>query len=267
MKYIIYVDIDGTVYPFNKKIHPQTFKDIKAAQNKNIEVVLCTGNPYLDNVEKLAKKLEVRYCITSNGASIFDRTEKQFIYESTIPQAKAQKILDFSIKNKISTDWWNKEKIYFNEFVPQKIINMSLDIMSDKKNHEINCKKINGDIFKIEFYDEPNKINQIMDFMQNLGLQMAKINDYHVEVTHNGVSKGTGLIWLTKKLNSSLEYTMGIGDSSNDLPMFEVVKHSYAMANGGAHVKKAAKHHTSSVEQNGLGEAIIDFMYREKLDR
>jgi len=68
-------------------------------------------------------------------------------------------------------------------------------------------------------------------------------------------------------LDSEISKTMGIGDSANDLPMFEVVEHSYAMGNAPADVKALAKHHTSAVEQIGLGEAVIDFMYREKLDR
>lgn len=266
MKHIIYADIDGTVYPYDKKIHNQTLKDIKFAQSKNIELILCTGNPYLDNVQNLAKKLAVRYCITSNGAAIFDRLENKFIYESTIPKEKAQKILDFAIKNNISTNWWDEKKLYFNDFVPQSTIDRCSIVMTEERRYETNCNIIKSDIFKIEFYDNEAKIEKIIKFMNNIGLQKARISPTHVEVTHEGVSKGSGIEWLTKKLNVSLENTMGIGDSSNDIPMFQVVKHSYAMANGGTHVKEEANHHTSSVEQNGLGEAIIDFMYREKLN-
>ena len=267
MKHIIFVDIDGTIYPEDKKIHPQTLKDIKMAQDHNIEVVLCTGNPYFDNVKKLAQKLSIRYCITSNGASIFDRFKNEFIFQAKIPKNKAQKLLDFAYENKISTDWWDEDKIYFNEFSRQEIIDMAVNIMTEEKRYDLNCNVIKKDIFKIEFYDQANKISKINNFMENLGLQKAKINDNHVEVTHKEVSKGTGITWLTEALNLSLENTMGVGDSANDLPMFKVVKHSYAMANGTNLVKKSAIHHTSSVEQNGLGEAIIDFMYREKLDR
>lgn len=267
MKYIIYSDIDGTVYPHGRKIHSQTLKDIAFAQEKGIEFVLCTGNAYLDNVRDLAEKLNVRYCVTSNGASVYDRKEDKYIYESIIPKEKAQKILDFANKNKISADWWDKEKVYFNEYYHEDVLDAIQNAVTKEKNYEINVTEIKNDIFKIEFYDNEQKIDLMMDFLKDLDLQLARMKPIHVEVTHTGVSKGTGLEWLTKKLGSSLDKTMGIGDSSNDLPMFEKVNHSYAMANAGPHVKEKAKHHTSAVEQNGLGEAIIDFMYREKLDR
>jgi len=104
MKHIIYSDIDGTIYPRTKVLHPQTPKDIKQAQDRNIEFVLCTGNAHMDNVEDLAQKLNVRYTVTSNGAAVKDRTTNEYLFTSTIPKEKAQALLDFANENKIGAN-------------------------------------------------------------------------------------------------------------------------------------------------------------------
>jgi hydroxymethylpyrimidine pyrophosphatase-like HAD family hydrolase len=57
---------------------------------------------------------------------------------------------------------------------------------------------------------------------------------------------------------------MGIGDSGNDLSMLEKVGYPYAMANGSDIVKKTAKYHTTRYNQNGLGMAITDYLFRTK---
>ena len=57
---------------------------------------------------------------------------------------------------------------------------------------------------------------------------------------------------------------MTIGDSNNDLAMLKLANYSYAMASASKDALNSAHYFTSSVEQNGLGEAIIDYLYRYK---
>jgi len=65
--------------------------------------------------------------------------------------------------------------------------------ITKEKNYVKNVTTIEGDIFKIEFYDEEKQIDLMMEFMKDLGLQLARMKPIHVEVTHEGVSKGEGL--------------------------------------------------------------------------
>ncbi|WKX02331.1 Cof-type HAD-IIB family hydrolase [Candidatus Mycoplasma mahonii] len=267
MKNIIFSDIDGTIYqkPHNI-IMPATVADIKTAQQSDVEFILCTGNGYFDNISVLAEQLDVRYIITSNGAAIFDRDHDGFIYTSMLPHALTDKLFQFGLKHEISCIFWDKEHVYINHHVPHSAVDIIKRVMTKqgniKKTHEVKT-----DIFKIEFYDNPEKIDLICDFAKDLNLQLARMTPNHVEITHKGVSKGHTIVELAKRLNIPLTKTMGIGDSSNDLSMFEVVNSAYAMDNATPEVKAVAKYYTSDVEQNGLGEAIIDYLHREKLDR
>lgn len=59
---------------------------------------------------------------------------------------------------------------------------------------------------------------------------------------------------------------MAIGDSENDISMMKVAGFSYAMDNAKLAVKKVAKYYTSDVLQDGLGEAIRDYIFRTRFD-
>jgi len=85
------------------------------------------------------------------------------------------------------------EKVYFNKYTHDETIKQIEIAITEKKNYEINVDQIKGDILKIEFYDEESKIDQIVKHMDAHGLQMARMKPIHVEVTHEGVSKGKGL--------------------------------------------------------------------------
>lgn len=87
-----------------------------------------------------------------------------------------------------------------------------------------------------------------------------------MELTAPGVNKGTGALWLCNHLDADPNYCMSIGDSNNDLTMLKAIGFSYAMDNSPKSVKEVAKYYTSDVMQNGLGEAIQDYIFRTKFD-
>nr|WP_307919793.1 HAD hydrolase family protein [Mycoplasmopsis bovis] len=88
----------------------------------------------------------------------------------------------------------------------------------------------------------------------------------HMELTAPGVNKGTGALWLCNHLDTNPDFCMSIGDSNNDLSMLKTIGFSYAMDNSPKSVKEVARYFTSDVMQNGLGEAIQDYIFRTKFD-
>lgn len=123
-----------------------------------------------------------------------------------------------------------------------------------------------NDPYKIEFYAKEGE-EAMIDEIQKIAeqthkLEIARFKFNHLEVTFTDVSKGEACKVLANHLNITLENTMAIGDSDNDRSMFAVVPHSYAMDNAPDRIKKLCAHFTSDVLQNGLGEAIQDFVFR-----
>ena len=268
MKLIIFSDVDGTVYPtYPKKqtIHKNNYEQIALAQEKGLEFIICTGNGFFNEMKNLANELKARYVITSNGAAIYDMESKEFIYKSTIPADKANKMLAKANEIGCATNFWDTEWVYANEYAKEFTKEVLQNVMLGTENEVAVKTEITNDIFKIEFYDDKEKVDQMEELIEGQGFELARMAETHLEVTHAGVSKGHAVKIISEMKGWDIENTMAIGDSANDVSMFKVANYTYAMANGSDWAKSHVKYHTSSVEQGGLGEAIADFMYRNKV--
>lgn len=268
-QYAIYSDVDGTIYSHNQTYHPETKEAIRYAQKKHVEFIMCTGNPFFENMKNMSKELEVDYFIGSNGAIIFDVKNEEVIKLNTMTQKESQDILDVMNELEIGADWWDSNDLFANEFVEDKVIKILQNVISKDRTLEVKMTTGEG-VHKVEGYtlDTPEgiaKIDELEKRLSNSGLQVARMKPFHLEVTKPGVSKGEAVKWLSNHLNIEMDNVMTIGDSANDHSMFDVTEFAYAMGNANDVTKKRAKLHTSTVEQNGLGEAIIDFMYRKRL--
>jgi HAD-superfamily hydrolase, subfamily IIB len=77
---------------------------------------------------------------------------------------------------------------------------------------------------------------------------------YHL--TSRRVSKGRALEHVTEVLETPLAEVVAIGDSENDVSMFERVDESYALANADAPAKAAASHVSGGKHHAGLIEIL-----------
>ena len=129
---------------------------------------------------------------------------------------------------------------------------------------------------------EPLKIEIYADNYENVEFKLAKIykaikyiktveiivTSTNIEIQNKNVNKASAIKWMLENVYQNDDITtndiMTIGDSNNDLAMLKLANYSYAMANASKDALNSAHYFTSSVEQNGLGEAIIDYLYRYK---
>ena len=77
-----------------------------------------------------------------------------------------------------------------------------------------------------------------------------------LEMTAQGVTKGSGLKALADYLHIPMAQTVGIGDSDNDRAMLHDVGLSVAMGNAQADVKAQCDLITEDNDHNGVGEVI-----------
>lgn len=79
------------------------------------------------------------------------------------------------------------------------------------------------------------------------------------EYVLKGHSKAQGMRALLKHLDIPPERTLAIGDSTNDLPMFSVAKHTVCLGGGMEALKQAAEFVTAPVLEDGVAKALRHF--------
>lgn len=76
------------------------------------------------------------------------------------------------------------------------------------------------------------------------------------EILPKGYSKASAITYLAEKLKISIEDTVAIGDSNNDLPMLECAGISIAMGNASKAVLEMADYITTDVCEDGIWNAL-----------
>jgi Cof subfamily protein (haloacid dehalogenase superfamily) len=77
-----------------------------------------------------------------------------------------------------------------------------------------------------------------------------------VNVTAAGVTKGSGVEWVARRVGLRPEELLVVGDSENDLSMFDVAGTAVAMGQAPEHVKARAHFVTGSFDDDGCAAAL-----------
>ncbi|TPR53695.1 HAD-IIB family hydrolase [Metamycoplasma neophronis] len=275
LKPVIFSDVDGTIYR-HFELKDETVKDIHWAIKNGADFNICTGNPIQERMEVLGDTLNARYIIGSSGAQIYDREAKKIIKSWHISNEAFLKLINIAKQNNIQTIFWDNDNYYYL-FEHEQILNTICSYHFVNQNLIKSVPKLwQGEFIepvKIEFYSlsdfETESGAKVMyELIKELNEVTMIPTNCNVEISPLGITKGSAVQWMVdnvyKKDNVTVDDVMTIGDSNNDVPMLQLAHYSYGMANASGNVFDVCKFYTSSVEQNGLGEAIIDYLYRYK---
>lgn len=88
----------------------------------------------------------------------------------------------------------------------------------------------------------------------------ARSQLYYVDVTHPEANKGHVVKFLSKKYGIPTEEIATIGDMPNDVLMFALSGLSIAMGNADREVQRAARHVTTTNDEDGFAHAVDRFI-------
>ncbi|MBP0725259.1 HAD family phosphatase [Bacillus sp. RG28] len=280
----IAIDLDGTLLNDNNVISEENIKAIKYAQEKGIEVVISTGRAYFD-VQSICEKAGISLPVIGTNGSTIHSKEGKCISSIKLAKERVESIIE----------WLEERNFYYEVFTDkgifttrqrqeqfQKEINqfksMDLDIemqeiveVAERQFDQFGYVLVENyrDILKNEeeFYNilvgsfDKKKLAEAWNqFDQFKELRVVSSADHNIEVTSNGASKGLALEKLAFLMNGSLDRAMAIGDSNNDLPMFEKVPYSVAMGNAKDVIKDVCTTTTLSNDENGVAHAIYRYL-------
>ena len=259
---IIFIDIDGTLRNDKKEITEKTKEAICKAKEKGIYLVICSGRPtkYVEEVSK--KALASSYVIGCNGGEIYDYEEKKTIY------------LNVLANKEVITLWYIAERydvqlimISNGKRIVRKQTDDDTDILLEEpienfviNNPIIQCVFSSLELEKIQHIKEQIDVAKDIEIV-NLSKclvnnKLPKEKPFFLDITCKGTSKGNAIKKLCEYLKIDLKDSVAIGDSYNDITMFEVVGHSVAMGNAPEDIKKMVDEVTDTNHEDGVAKFI-----------
>lgn len=249
-KYLISIDIDGTLRQDNGIISNNSKEIIKELVDKGHIVIICTARPKY-HAEKVNNEIGAsRYIICLSGAEIYDSFKGKYIYESFLDKKEILGIYNYAKENNIRMMFTSGDKEYVTKFIRNKD---QVLLTSDNENIVIEspikeCMIIDSDKEKIKSFEEYIKY----EYNSNIIVSSYSKDEAFLVIVSNNVSKGKALKTLRDYLGFKKEQIISFGNDSNDISMFNESGKGIAVSNATDDLLEIADDVTLSNNDDGV---------------
>lgn len=256
---LLFFDIDGTLWDFNNEIRPKTIEAIRQARKNGHKCFINTGRSraFVTNKKLLSIGFDgiVAGCgtmIEYNDRTIFKRLigpEDGVRTVETVRKYEFKPILEgpkymYLTHSDFSGDMFGK-----------KVIDEMGDNLLDIEEHwekwefqKLSCATRVSDEKKNKCFDE---LSDLYHYIIH--------SDEVVEMVPNGYDKGAGIRKVCELLGEDIKDTFAFGDSINDREMLIAAGTGVGMGNTYHDLSEYADHITSSLEEDGIWNAMKHF--------
>ena len=263
---LVALDLDGTLLDSQSQISPRTRQAIADAVAHGVVVLPATGRP-LSNLPPVAAQLTgIRYAITSNGAAVWDlgadpmgavysrycnaaehtTSEPTALIRCPMPVELAREVFALYMEYPGALSIFSDGRTYRDLVSMERFgkrfarrtgstearqpndgrFTVVRDLTEWMSRHAHEVEKF------CMFFDTPEQAQAALPRFRALpGTEVVQGAADNIEVTAQGVDKGTALLALADMLGIPREATAAIGDSENDRAMLARAGVAAVMAN------------------------------------
>ncbi|MBM7646160.1 Cof subfamily protein (haloacid dehalogenase superfamily) [Scopulibacillus daqui] len=249
---LIVCDLDGTLLTHDLKIAETDREALQKANESGIEIAIASGRMYPD-ISRIMSQLDIKGCsVGQNGASVYSKTgeliaEKTFDPELFYDLYHAGRKLNSALTTLICTH----NQIIIEKHSDESLILAKKFLSPILEDHNI-ISKIGAKVHpsKLTFLGSTEAVLDVKVLLESLygdHIEVTLSESGCIDVMPKGITKGAGLSKLMNRLNIPVQEMACIGDSYNDLSMFDLTPYSFVMNQSPDDVKARANYQVSSV--------------------
>ncbi|MFC4802072.1 Cof-type HAD-IIB family hydrolase [Neobacillus sp. GCM10023253] len=252
---LVVLDMDGTLLNNDHQVSNANKEAIHRLKQEGTSVVLASGRPY-ESIYPYVKDLEIDLpIIAANGALIKNPVSNEVYYSTGLPIHLAKEIIQYGQENQYPISLYFDGEVHtFNESMIK--VHWELEKL---KARVINKVEEDKDLYKIIYANTPPKIEEAFKHLEQKykeKLYITRSDDVYLDVMNINASKGKALHQLMDRLNILSHEVVVMGNSYNDIAMFEVAGLAIAMDNASQEVKDAADFVAKSNNDDGVAYAV-----------
>lgn len=274
---MIAFDLDGTLLDDAKRLPEENLSALRGAADRGALLVPATGRIYSGIPEAIRALPSARYCITVNGAYVYDALEDAVLHRAELELPLALDILEYADTLPVLYDCYQDNWGYITSgMLPRIEAYVSnpgiMKLITTLRTPVESLSRYLGDkgepVQKLQLYlgDMPSEGKAAL--MEDLSRRFpdTKVTSsmpFNIEINSAAASKGQALQALCGSLGIALSSVLAFGDGSNDTDMLRCAGTGVAMANAEPEVKAAAGYITLSNNESGVAAAIRHFARTE----
>ena len=266
----ISIDLDGTLLDDKNNIDDYTINILKKVHSKGIKIIISTGRS-LTGIPDILRKLNIiDYYILSNGTSCYDN-KKNNIFKVCINTDLIGKLIipneKFSMEFLIDDKWYidSMDESKFSKIIEdENVLNYILKTRIKKENlldyiksNMLLVEKINFNFSKDYKLAGNEYVNEIVK-KSNGQLRCWTDKPHKIDLYNKEATKGKSLIKLLNYIKADSKKIVAFGDDENDADLLENVGLPIAMENAYSKIKSICKKTTSSNNEDGVANELID---------
>ena len=250
----VFFDIDGTLVSFKThEVPPSTVAALAALREKGVKVFIATGRQR-GSINNLGT-LQFDGYITLNGGYCIAGNE--VIYKRSIPRADIEALIRYQQEKPFPCALVEEDGLfqnYIDDTARQLYGLLNFPLPPLRPLEENNGKEV---FQLIAFFRDGEEEQQIMAALPHC--EATRWNPLFADVVPQGSSKAIGIDKIIAHYGIRLEETMAFGDGGNDIPMLRHAGIGVAMGNSTTEVQAAADWVTTSVDEDGIMNALRHF--------
>jgi len=248
--------MDGTILNHHNEVSIHTKEIIDDLRSEGIFVFIATGRSASELHEMLPEGFKVDAIITANGMAGY--IGEEVVFEHSLPLELVETIIEKARKSKVYYELFpygesrmvlQQDKEYvLAEIKEPKPETVEINEWSSRQKaikeeiswtEEITGTKFSKFYFFARTKEEINSWKMELEHLQKeIEFTMTPSSPHNAEVMVANVSKATGIKQMLERFDITGCETLAIGDSDNDLKMFQFVSHAVAMKNAADHIKE-----------------------------
>ena len=269
---LVCFDLDGTFLDEQKNIPERNIIALEKAAEQGVYIVPATGRTYPGIPEAIRKLPFVRYCITANGACIYDAQEDKVLSLATIPLPLAMRFYDYADTLPVVYDCYKQSGGYANlsmwplyeKYIPDAHLRKHvMEMRKPVENLKAYLLESGEGLLKMQmFFVDMEERQRQLDILPGLFPELAFSSSIpgNIEVNILDGTKGHAILKLCDILGLDREQSLAIGDGSNDRDMLIRAGLGIAMENASEELKLVADHVTGHCNDAGVAQAIEKFV-------
>jgi Cof subfamily protein (haloacid dehalogenase superfamily) len=259
-------DVDGTLVTKEKVLTPRAIAAVHALHAADIHFAVTSGRPPR-GMEMLVEPLALSTPLSAFNGGLVVEPDLEVVAERVVPDDLVAPTIallesfDLSIWVYQGADWFVRDRDGPHVAREASTVQFAPTLVADFDGITSDIAKIVGVSDDYDVVAEAAEVTR-----QTFGHHVAasRSQDYYLDVTHPDANKGGVVKYLSARYGIPQDEIATIGDMPNDVLMFAQSGLSIAMGQSGREVHRAARHVTTSNEDEGFANAVDRFILSER---
>ena len=255
---LLLADVDGTLVTHEKVLTEKSKAAVARLREAGVRFAITSGRPP-KGMEMVIGPLAIDTPVGGFNGGLFTKADLTAIEERTIPADIAHEVVELIVKDGldawlyVGNDWLIHKQDAPHVAREQKTVQFAPKVVADFGAGLDKAVKIVG------VTDDHELIQTCAKHVhEKYGAKVtaALSQPYYLDVTHPEANKGAVVGYLSEKLGIPRDEIATIGDSENDVAMFEQGGFAIAMGNADAETQAKADVVVADCDSEGFAEAI-----------